>query len=485
MSSNMSQGLTRTEEILQRSHEAFGSHAAIIDTRGTCSYAELFAAAHEAKDLLAAKNTAPGSVVGVAILEAREFLAALFGILLHGSIAIPISPQLPAAEQERVIRDTGVSCSITASPSSRFVIQAHDSANSRLAIGFFPDAAVIRHTSGTTARSKGVVLSHQAVIVRCETSRALIGVTHEDRVLAPLPLPYHFIASALSFLQAGATIIDSATLSPFDTLGLVHQHGATMIYGSPVQYELLSRVAAGGSLGSVRRAISTSALLPKATAQLVERRFGIRLTQVYGIIEVGLPIWNDLPLDDAAALGACKAPYEAKVVRDDGTDVAPGEPGELTVRGPGLFSGYLFGDGAGASVPQDDWFRTGDIVSRDERGLLSYRGRTKIVINCGGNKVYPEEVEAVLRSHPSVQQARVIGESHPLLGSIIVAQIVLNPGTASDEHGWRSLCYKHLSGFKVPKEFRIVVELPMTGSGKIVRHASEAEGSKAWKAANV
>jgi acyl-CoA synthetase (AMP-forming)/AMP-acid ligase II len=116
--------------------------------------------------------------------------------------------------------------------------------------------------------------------------------------------------------------------------------------------------------------------------------------------------------------------------------------------------------------------------------LLSYRGRTTSVINCGGNKVYPEEVEEVLRSHPSVQQARVLGESHPLLGSIIVAQIVLNPESASDEQGWRSLCSEHLSGFKVPKEFRIVVELPMTGSGKVVRHNTEAQEPKAWTAVN-
>lgn len=480
----MSKQLKKTEEILQRSHEAFGSHSAVIDTRGSCTYSELLAAAHEVRDLLVNKSTAQGSVVGVAILEAREFLAALFGILLHGSIAIPISPLLPDAERARVIRDTGVSCSISTPSPGCFVVRPHDTPNPRLAVEAFPAAAVIRHTSGTTGRSKGVVLSHQAVIARCETSRALLGVTHEDRVLAPLPLPYHFIASALSFLQAGATIIDSASLSPFETLGLGHRHGATLIYGSPVQYELLSRVAAGGALSSLRRAISTSALLPKTTAQLIERRFAIRLTQVYGIIEVGLPIWNDSPHDDPAVLGACQAPYEAKVIGEDGIDALPGEPGELVVRGPGLFSGYLFGDGAGASVPQGDWFRTGDIVSQDEQGLLSYRGRTKSVINCGGNKVYPEEIEEVLRSHPSVQQARVLGESHPLLGSIIVAQIVLNPDSASDEQGWRSLCSEHLSGFKVPKEFRIVVELPMTGSGKVVRHNTEAQEPNAWTAVN-
>lgn len=469
----------KVHEILQRSSEAFGSHTAIVDSRGVLSYTELLSAAHGVRATLCDHRVPPGSVVGLSLTGAREFLAALFGTLQHDCIAMPISPQLPEAERKRVISETNVSCSITTDHQGGLVVSHHLVSMPLFATEAFPSAAVIRHTSGTTGRSRGVVLSHDAVIARCNASQNLLGVTSSDRVLAPLPLPYHFIASALSFLQAGASILDSATLSPAEMLNVAVEHGSTMIYGSPLQYELLSRAPSPLALPSLRTAISTSALLPQSTADLFERRFGVRLTQVYGVIEVGLPIWNDSVAVSPAALGRCKAPYEARVVRDDGLDAPSGELGELLVRGPGLFSGYLVGDGAGIPFVEGAWFHTGDIVSKDESGVLTYQGRKKSIINCGGNKVYPEEVEEVLKRHPAVKQVRVVAEPHQLLGSLVVAEIVLTPNSSSDPAGWRSLCYGHLSGYKVPKEFRIVGELPVTGSGKIVRATGDESGVSA------
>lgn len=469
----------KVQEILQRSSKTFGSHTAVIDSAGSLSYTDLHSAAGAVQASLSDHRVPPGSVVGLSLTGAREFLAALFGVLQHDCVAMPISPQLPESERERVINETNVSWSIEADNRGGLIVSQHHVSRPYLARESFPSAAVIRHTSGTTGRSRGVVLSHMAVLARCKASQTLLGVTSSDRVLAPLPLPYHFIASALSFLQAGASILDSAILSPAEMLQLAVDHGATMVYGSPLQYELLSRAPSSLALPNLRTAISTSALLPQSTADLFKRRFGVRLTQVYGVIEVGLPIWNDSVGCNPATLGWCKPPYEARVVRDDASDAPIGELGELLVRGPGLFSGYLVGDGAGIPFAEGEWFHTGDIVSKDESGALTYRGRKKSIINCGGNKVYPEEVEEVLRKHPAVQHVRVVAEPHQLLGSLVVAEIILTPQSSSDPAGWRSLCYHHLSGYKVPKEFRIVGELPVTGSGKIVRATGNEGGVSA------
>lgn len=483
----------RTEEILHISAALRGEHPAIIGRRGITSYAELSLISHQIAEALKQAQVTPGTIIGISLLDAKEFVAALFGTLEAGCVPIPISPQLPGAEQERVIQDTQVSQTILAFQNadllpneSPLAIQTlptlalRREAPSRYDIlSIFPDAAVIRHTSGTTAKSKGVVLSHKSVLERTEASLALLKLTENDVVLAPLPLSYHFVASALSFLRAGATIVDCVGLSPSEILELGAKHGATVMYGSPIQYELMSRAVTEHSLPQLRNAISTSALLPATTASLFQSRFGVRLTQVYGVIEVGLPLWNTDPHDPPTALGRCPHPYKCAVVDEHGAEVVDGEIGELLVRGPGLFVGYLCGEHAGTSLPDNAWFHTGDIVTRNEQGTITYKGRKKSVINCAGNKIFPEEVEEVLMQANDIQQAHVFAEPHPLLGHLVVAEIVVTPGMVHNTRAWQTLCYNQLSGFKVPKEFRIVSKLSITGSGKVVRHTPQLEEAAA------
>jgi long-chain acyl-CoA synthetase len=257
-------------------------------------------------------------------------------------------------------------------------------------------------------------------------------------------------------------------------------HGATMIYAAPIQYELMARADSGLQLPTLRRAISTSALLPKRIADGFSERFGVRLTQVYGIIEVGLPLWNELESIESTALGVCKPPYEAIVINDRGDEVSTGETGELAIRGPGLFSGYLLKgsselpEESAAPILGGDWFLTGDFVTKDELGVILYRGRKKSVINSGGNKIFPEEIEAVLQRSPDIKAVRVSAEPHPLLGSLVLAEVVPNESSTPSVEAWRALCHSELSEDKVPNEFRIVDALPSTGSGKIVRYKSRA-----------
>lgn len=479
----------RTEEILHTSALRRGAAPAIIDSRGATSYSELSRLSNSIADSLRQAQVPENSIIGISILDAREFIAALFGTIAARCVAIPISPQLPLAEQRRIIADTGVSHTIIL-PMNTDLLERERSLNipeiptlalrqelerSTPLTRLFPDAAVIRHTSGTTARSRGVVISHGGVLERTNTCVSLLDVREDDLVLAPLPLPYHFVASALSFLRAGATIIDCARLSPTEVVEIGARHNASMIYASPLQYELLSRVVTDLQLSRLRRAFSTSALLPSTTARLFEARFGVRLTQVYGVIEVGLPLWNTEPTDPPSLLGRCPEPYECAVLNDDGTPAPAGEVGELVVRGPGLFSGYLTGPDSGKTIPRDAWFHTGDLVTRSPHGALSYKGRKKSVINCAGNKIFPEEVEAVLRSAPTLKEARVFAEPHPLLGDIVVAEVVPAVGEDPDTTALRNLCYNQLSGFKVPKEFRIVPNLATTGSGKVIRHTQHLE----------
>lgn len=479
--------MIRTEEIIERAAQQWPDKAAIIDQAQITTYRELAFLSSSIRDTIRS-HVAPGTIIGISLLNAREFLATLFGVVAARCVAIPISPVLPAAERERIISETGVAWSIGKRTAHAGIAAAHQFEDARLCDllllphnketiqpCIFLGAAVLRHTSGTTALSRGVVLTHQAVLERTEAAGQLLGVSSEDNVLAPLPLPYHFVASALSFLRAGATILDCASLNPSDTVRLGALHGATVIYGSPIQYELIARADPSHTLPRLQRAISTSSLLPHAIAERFQERFGVRLTQVYGVIEVGLPLWNNDPSAPVTALGRCMPPYVAEVRDDNGRALPYGSIGELFIQGPGLFAGYLTGEDSGASVPRNSWFATGDLVTLDASGLITLKGRRKSVINSGGNKVFPEEVEAVLRRAPEIRDVRVSAEPHPLLGCLVVADVVVRQGMSYDPQSWRTLCYSELSGFKVPKDFRIVEELPQTGSGKLVRHAMRRE----------
>jgi acyl-CoA synthetase (AMP-forming)/AMP-acid ligase II len=483
----------RAEEILYNSSQKYGSSAAVIDGHGVVSYAQLLDRSETIARAISRADIPLGSVIGISIAEASDFLAGLFGILQARCVAIPIAPHLPDIERQRVLTDTQVSWMLFSEKSAPFAAHEREllvDDLSSLRLGrirpstsilapCFSDAAVIRHTSGTTGRSKGVVLSHDGVRERTRACVTLLDAQRDDVVLAPLPLSYHFIASALSFLRAGAAIIDCASLTPSEMIAIGGRYNASMMYASPLQYELLSRAAAGRPLKSLRRAFSTSALLTPTTASLFASSFGIRLTQVYGIIEVGLPLWNTNPTDPPSLLGRCPLPYESKVVDECGTVVPRGEIGELVVRGPGLFSGYLNGENSGYLQARDAWFATGDLVAEDHQGAFSYKGRKKTVINCGGNKIFPEEVEFILRQACGVSEAKVFAEPHPLLGSLVVAEVVTTSGFAADISLWRDHCYRQLSGFKVPKEFRVVSSLPTTGSGKVRRHTLAAQEERA------
>ncbi len=257
-----------------------------------------------------------------------------------------------------------------------------------------------------------------------------------------------------------------------------------MVYASPTQLELLARTGKLGGLPTLRRAFSTTSLLPAHTARAFEESFGVRVTQVYGVIEVGLPLWNDRFEFLPSSLGVCRAPYEQRVVSEDGQAVAAGEVGELLLRGPGCFSGYLIGSDAGVQHPSDSWFATGDMVMCDEHGEITLCGRKKSVINCAGHKVFPEEVEAVLAQVAGVRDVRVVAESNPLLGTVVVAEIVAEgvfEGRSDTREKTieelleraRAACHRELSSYKVPKEFRLVTVLPRTGSGKLIRYAEE------------
>ena len=197
------------------------------------------------------------------------------------------------------------------------------------------------------------------------------------------------------------------------------------------------------------------------------------MSQGYGIIEVGLPIMN---IAEAAehpeAIGRPVPGFEAKIVDETMKPVAEGETGQLALRGPGMFSGYLNPPRSRAEVLHDGWFLTGDLAHRDNGGRIVLDGRTSSVIHVAGHKVFPEEVAAVLDQHPAVLRSRVFARPHPQMGEAIYAEVQLRNGSSpATSEDILAFCRRQLSSHKVPTALEFVAEINTTSSGK-VRHGA-------------
>lgn len=474
---------TRAEEILEASARRWASHHAIVDTSGSYSYEEILSAAKRVSCFLRSEGLVPGCVIGFSATNARCFLPLLFGILSADCVALPIAQHLPEKEALYYANTADIAATLRESSdlgdttphvnllgSLRARLTKRTTAHHNRVRSDFPDAALMRFSSGTTATPKGVVLSHTAVIERASISERNMDISYEDRVLSTLSLSYHFIASAISFIRAGATILDGSGLSDEALVYFTHAHSPTVIYAAPSHYQNFCERAHPDVFNSLRRAISASAPLPAAIARLFKSRFGLRLTQAYGIIEVGLPIWNDDASRGPEDLGTCREPYEYKLVDESGCAVGHGAIGELVVRGPGLFSGYILSSGQSLQRAPDDWFRTGDLLTLDPRGLLKFQGRKSSSISIGDYIVHPEQVEAVLKRAPEIAEVRVCAEDHPVHGRRLIAEIVPSKHSTSSMRSWTSLCEQELPAHLRPGEFRIVSAIPSTGSGKVLRY---------------
>jgi acyl-CoA synthetase (AMP-forming)/AMP-acid ligase II len=208
------------------------------------------------------------------------------------------------------------------------------------------------------------------------------------------------------------------------------------------------------------------------TAEVFRQRYGIPITQAYGIIEVGLPLVNlDKPVEKPESVGKALPDYEVAVLDDNLCAVADNSMGQLAIKGPGMLDAYLSPPQRRSEVLHEGWFLTGDLARQDDEGFVSIVGRTKAMINVGGNKVFPEEVEAVINEHPSVAASKVSARPHPQLGEAVHADIVCRDRAQGiDAEQIIAFCRRHLTSFKVPSSVAAVDSLRQTASGKISRH---------------
>lgn len=413
-----------------------------------------------------------------------DYIVIALAILKSGACLVPVADELTDPEREELVERTACRV-VLLGPDSVWLGGGMESISGCAGLAVVDlgerefshedefarlNPAFIRFSSGTTGRSKGVVISHSKLEERVLAANAALAIGPDDRVLWLLPMAHHFAVSIILYLYHGACTVIAEDHLAARVLALAEETGATVIYGSPFHHALLAADQGGLGWKDLRLAVSTAAPLTEDVAARFAARFGRPLVQGLGVIEIGLPLLNtDGPAEAPTSVGRPLPGFRVDLRDGEGRALGAGVIGELWVRGPGMFDAYLSPWQLVDQVCVEGWFPTGDLAEVDAQGRIFIRGRTKSVINVSGMKVFPEEVEAVISSHPAVRFCRVSGIKHRVFGSIPVAEVVASAVAPRDLIAW---CRGKLSPYKIPARVTLVPDLPLTPSGKIRRDAS-------------
>lgn len=452
-------------------HQHHGSRLAVKWHECDISFDELFSAVDQISRTL---RTHPAFQVegipriGVRFPNGLAYIAVALAVLETGACFVPIPDELTDHERDQLIANTSLHGFIQVSNSGfplPLKLGQAEVIESKPSVPAFPvvqfedlNPAFIRFSSGTTGTSKGVVLSHESLLERILAANRGLKLQAGDCVLWTLPMAHHFAVTIVLYLYHGVTTVLEDSHHPDAIYKAARESRTNLLYGSPFHFAQLAECRTAGPLPDLRLAISTASALNPEIARSFEKRFELPLTQALGIIEVGLPILNlEQASENPGALGQPLPDYLAKE-----------QDGELLLKGPGMFDAYL--------VPWQprtkEWFATGDLVTISGN-TITMEGRSKSVINVAGMKVFPEEIESVLNTHPDIAESRVFAEKHATLGSYPCAEVVVTEGASPPTmRELRSFCGKTLANYKLPMQMRQVEKLPRTASGKIKRHGT-------------
>jgi acyl-CoA synthetase (AMP-forming)/AMP-acid ligase II len=339
------------------------------------------------------------------------------------------------------------------------------------------DVALILHTSGSTGRPKRVPLKHRNLAISAHNVAESYALTSKDVSMCVMPL-FHvhgLVASTLGTLATGGAVIVPGKFNPLSFWNVVRDHGATWYSAVPTMHQLLLARAKAGSrppgAEHLRFIRSCSASLPPQVMHDLEAAFGAPVLEAYGMTEAAHQMAsNPLPPSPHKPGSVGMGTNVGITIRDETGNVLPtGQAGEICIHGPNVITGYENNPEANATSFFGDWFRTGDQGVLDEQGYLSLTGRLKEMINRGGEKIAPREIDEVLLSHPAVAEAVCFGAPHQMWGEEVAAVVVLREGASATEADIVAHCKARLSDFKRPKQVFITDKIPRTATGKIQR----------------
>jgi len=465
------------------------------------SHRELDDRARRLASRLTAMGAGPGRCVLLASGNSLEYVIGYLGVLHAGAAVVAVNPMLTAAEFAAVAAATGPMAALVAGPrreqlpdlgGAEHVVALDGEGADGLAAVLSdaspirlrpPDSAQIAHvafTAGTTGRPKPLPLSHANVLASVRAVLRAWRWREDDSLVHALPLQHgHGISGLHTALLTGSRLVLVPEFTPEALCRAVSGQAATVLFAVPTIYErLLAWGGAGQRLRGLRLATTGSAAMSPRTSDALIDVLGQRPLERYGLTETGYVLSNPYDNRVAGSVGIALPGAEVGLVDRSGERTADGAEGEIVVRGPQVFGGYL-GPGEPSAVDKQGWFRTGDIGQVDpDNGYIRVVGRAKEIIITGGLNVYPHEVERALEAVPGVADVAVVGLPSPRWGEQVTAFIVPAPGAALEPEVLRASAARTLAAYKRPKEYRVVADLPRNQMGKVMRSAlvAAAEG---------
>jgi acyl-CoA synthetase (AMP-forming)/AMP-acid ligase II len=339
------------------------------------------------------------------------------------------------------------------------------------------DVSMVLHTSGTTSRPKIVPLTQANLAASAQHIARTLAFTPADRGLNIMPL-FHIhglVAGVLAPLAAGSSVFCTPGFNALKFFAWMDEARPTWYSAVPTMHQaILSRAAKHAEIIArhpLRFLRSSSSSMPPQVIGELEAVFGAPLIESYGMTEAAHQMAsNPLPpgVRKPGTVGVAAGP-EVAIMAEDGTLLPRGETGEIVIRGPNVTAGYENNPKANAEAFTDGWFRTGDQGVMDADGYLTITGRLKEIINRGGEKVSPREVDEILMDHPAVAQVVCFGMPHPKLGEEVAAAVVLREGQVADERTLQAFVASRAADYKVPRRILVLDEIPKGATGKLQR----------------
>jgi acyl-CoA synthetase (AMP-forming)/AMP-acid ligase II len=452
-------------------------------------YDALDAACDAVAGALAARGLGVGDRVGILALNRPEYIETLFGTMRAGCVPVPINIKLAADTLGFIARDAALrllfvdAAHRAGAPGGAPVVDFDTDYGDFLKRGRFSalapgprDLCLQPYTSGSTGRPKGVLLTHAGQGWQIPTLVRARALTPEDRIVVAAPL-YHknALVWAKVGLAAGCALV---LLTRFDArlyVEAIGRYRVTTLSGVPTMFQLLLRereTLASIDRASVRRIGVGSAPASPALFEALTATFpNATATNGYGVTEAGPVMFGPHPAGRPRPLGSIGYPLDGAEVKLVGESP---DHGVLHTRNPGVMLGYHNLPEETAKRLRDGWFDTGDICRRDADGFYYFVGRADDMFVCGGENIYPGEVEAMLERHPDILQAAVVPVAHELKGEVPVAFVVPRAGAVVSEQQVKDWALAHGPAYQHPRRVAVVAELPLAGTNKIDRAALKA-----------
>lgn len=473
------------------------------------TFAELNQRCNRLANTLLAQGVKPGDRVATLLKNGIEFIESYYAIAKIGAVMVPGNWRLVPAELAYILGDSGAQTliydadfdtqvaqlaalpeleltrylrvnAIDAEPAGEFA-QDYDATTAQAsdeepAAGAADDDLLfIMYTSGTTGHPKGAMHSHNNMLWAQLTSMTTSDMRGDDRFLLPMPM-FHVgcLVPVSQLVHRGATGVVMRDIDMSAMFRAIERERVTTTMSVPalLQFMLMAPERESHNISSIRWIATGASPVPVSLLEAYQQ-IGIELHQAYGLTESCGPGTLLLPGDAMRKAGSCGKPQmhtEARVVREDGSDISPGgEVGELILAGPHMMLGYWNKPEATADTLKDGWLYTGDLCTVDEEGFITICDRKKDMIISGGENIYPAELENVLAGCPEVQEAAVIGIPSAKWGETPLAIVVAAPGCEPSADSLRAYCRENLAAYKVPQCYEIVAALPRNASGKLLK----------------